>query len=160
MPTDRRRRPTDLETSMRHPFRFLAPVLALAAIVLGGASSALAAATPSSASLDANWCFQDASTQYCFDVTGTVQDLDTKPGSSVNIHQITRTTAYESGQFVGEAMSVTADRFVFEADGTVVIQAVVRTRSSIGDEACTYHMVLRLADYEAVVYQVTSTCGD
>jgi hypothetical protein len=144
---------------MRHPFRFLAPVLAVAAIVLGGASSAFAAATPSSASLDANWCFQDASTQYCFDVTGTVQYLDTKPGSSVNIHQISRTTVYESGQLVGDAMSVTTDRFVFEADGTVVIQAVVHTRSTIGDEACTYHMVLRLADYEAVVYQVTSTCG-
>jgi hypothetical protein len=148
-----------MEIHMRHPFRFLAPVLAVAAIVLGGASSALAAATPSSASLDANWCFQDASTQYCFDVTGTVQYLDTKVGSSVDIHQITRTTVYESGQFVGDAMSVTADRFVFEADGSVVIQAVVHTRSTVGDEACSYHMVLRLADYEAVVYQVTSTCG-
>jgi hypothetical protein len=39
------------------------------------------------------------------------------------------------------------------------MQSIVHTRSSVGDESCTYHMVLRLADYEAVVYQVTSTCG-
>jgi hypothetical protein len=148
-----------LEIHMRRPLRLIAPVLAVAAIVLGGASSALAAATPSSASLDATWCFQDASTQYCFDVTGTVQYLDTKIGSSVNIHEITRTTVYESGQYLGESMSVETLRGVFEADGTVVFQSLVHTRSTVGDEACTYHMVLRLADYEAVVYQVTSTCG-
>jgi hypothetical protein len=159
MPPDDGSAPTHGDLSMRHPLRLIAPVLAVAAIVLGGASSAFAAATPSSASLDANWCFQDGSTRYCFDVTGTVQYLDAKIGSTANIHQITRTTVYESGQFVGDSMSVTADRYVFEADGTVVIQAVVHTRSTIGDEACTYHMVLRLADYEAVVYQVTSTCG-
>jgi hypothetical protein len=148
-----------METSMRNPLRLIAPALAVAAIVLGGASSALAAATPSSASLDANWCFEDGSTQYCFDVTGTVQYLDTQVGSTANIHQITRTTVYESGEFVGDSMSVSTDRFAFQADGTVVIQAVVHTRSTVGDEACTYHMVLRLADYEAVVYQVTSSCG-
>jgi len=105
---------------MRNPFRFLAPVIAAAAIILGGASSALAAASPSSASLDANWCFQDISIEYCFDVTGTVHYLDTKIGSSVDIHEITRTTVFESGQLVGEAMSVTADRGEFQADGTVV----------------------------------------
>jgi hypothetical protein len=148
-----------METPMRTRIRLLAPFLAALAIVLGGASSALAAATTNSASLDAKWCFQDVSTQYCFDVTGTVRYLDTKPGSTVNIHEIVRTTVYESGQYVGESMDVTSDRFVFGADGTVVIQSVVHTRSRIGDEACTYHMVLRLADYEAVVYQVTSTCG-
>jgi hypothetical protein len=48
---------------------------------------------------------------------------------------------------------------VFEADGTVVMQSLIHTRSNVGGEDCTYHMVLRLADYEAVVYRVTSTCG-
>ena len=144
---------------MRNPFRFLAPVIAAAAIILGGASSALAAASPSSASLDANWCFQDISIEYCFDVTGTVHYLDTKSGSSVDIHEITRTTVFESGQLVGEAMSVTADRGEFQADGTVVFQSRIHTRSTSGDGTCTYKMVLRLVDYEAVVYRVISTCG-
>jgi hypothetical protein len=90
---------------------------------------------------------------------GSVQYLDTKAGSTVNIHEITRTTVSDSGQVVGESMSVTADRGVFQADGTVVFQSVVHTRSTVGGGACTYRMVVRLVDYEAVVYQVTSTCG-
>jgi hypothetical protein len=39
------------------------------------------------------------------------------------------------------------------------MQTVVYTRSTVGDEPCTYRMVLRLVDYEAVIYQITSTCG-
>src|SRR5215207_5538010 len=70
---------------MRRLVRLIAPVLAVAAIVVAGSSSALAA-SPSSASLDANWCFQDASTQYCFDIDGTVHYLDNKVGSSVTIN--------------------------------------------------------------------------
>lgn len=144
---------------MRHFARPVIPVLAASLLVLAGASSALAAAVPSRASLDANWCFQDGATEYCFDVDGTVHYLDSKVGSTVTINEITRTTVYESGEYAGESMSVTMDRGVFQADGTVVIDSVVHTRSTVDGEACAYHMVLRLADYEAVVYQVTSTCG-
>ena len=144
---------------MRTLFRLVAPVLAAAAIVLAGASSTLAAATPSSASLDADWCFQDSTTMYCFDVDGSVHYLDNQAGSTVNIHSITRTTVYESGQYAGEAKSVESFRGVFQADGTVVMESKIHTRSTVGGEDCTYHMVLRLADYEAVVYHVTSTCG-
>jgi hypothetical protein len=144
---------------MRPLFRVVAPVLAAAAIVLAGGSSALAVATPSSASLDTNWCFQDGSTQYCFDVDGTVRYLDTKVGSTVTVNEIIRTTVYESGEYAGESMSVQMLHGVFQADGTVVTQSVVNTKSTVGGESCVYRMVLRLADYEAVVYQVTSTCG-
>jgi len=144
---------------MKQLLRPVASILAIAALVLVGASSALAAASPSSASLDADWCFQDGSTQYCFDVDGTVHYLDNKAGSTVTINQITQTTVYEAGQYAGSSKSVTMNRGVLQSDGTVVIQAVVHTRSTVGDDDCTYHMVLRLADYEAVVYQVTSTCG-
>jgi hypothetical protein len=144
---------------MRPVFRFVALALATTAILLAGASSALAAASPSSASLDADWCFQDGSTQYCFDVDGTVHYLDNKIGSTVTINGITRTTVYESGQYVGDSQSVEMFRGVFRADGTVVMQSLIHTRSTVGDESCTYHLVLRLVDYEAVVDQVTSTCG-
>ena len=144
---------------MRHPLRLIAPIIAVAALVLAGASSALAAAQPSSASLDTAWCFQDAATEYCFDVTGTVKYLDHEAGSTVNIHSITRTTVYESGLYVGESQSVEFFRGVFEADGTVVMQSLIHTRSTVGDVPCTYRLVLRLADYEAVVYHEDSTCG-
>jgi hypothetical protein len=148
-----------MESPMRRPLRLLAPILAVAVLVLGGASSALAAASPSTASLDASWCFDDLTRVYCFEVTGTVNYLVTKLGSSANIHEITRTTFYEAGQYIGESKDVTADRFFFGADGTVVMHSVANTRSTLGDEACTYHMVLRIANYEAVVDHVASTCG-
>jgi hypothetical protein len=148
-----------LETCMRPVFRLVALALATTAILMAGASSAFAAAAPSSASLDADWCFQDGSIEYCFDVDGTVHYLDNKVGSTVTINEITRTTVYESGQYVGESQSVQMFRGVFQADGTVVTQTIVNTRSTVGDEACAYHLVLRLADYEAVVYHVISTCG-
>jgi len=144
---------------MRNPLRLIAPVVAVVALVLGGASSALAAAQPSSASLDEAWCFQDITIQYCFDVTGTVKFLDNKAGSTVNIHAITETTVTESGVYVGESRSVEYLRGVFQADGTVVLQSLIHTRASFGDQTCSYHMVLRIADYEAVVDNVNSTCG-
>ena len=144
---------------MRTLFRLVAPVLAATAIVLTGASSTLAAASVSSASLDADWCFQDGSIEYCFDVDGSVHYLDNQAGSTVNLHSITRTTVYESGRYAGESKSVDSFRGVFEADGTVVMHSMIHTRSTVGDESCTYHLVLRLADYEAVVDHVTSTCG-
>jgi hypothetical protein len=145
---------------MRHLFRLAIPVLAAAAIVLGGASSALAAATPSSASLDATWCYEDGSTRYCYDIDGTMHYLDTTAGSSVTVHPNTRTTVYESGEYAGETMSVRMLRDEFQADGTVVTQSITNTRSTVGDEPCVYRLVLRLVDYEAVVYQVTSTAAD
>ena len=144
---------------MRKLFRLVAPVLAAAAIALGSGSTALAAASPTSVSLDANWSFQDGSTEYRFDVTGRAHFLDNKVGSSVTVNEITRTTVYESDQYVGETQSVQMFRGVFAADGTVTMQSVINTRSSAGDETCTYRLVLRLVDYEATVFHETSTCG-
>jgi hypothetical protein len=61
--------------------------------------------------------------------------------------------------YAGESQSVEFFRGVFVADGTVVMQSLIHTRSTVGDDKCSYHLVLRLADYEAVVDHVTSTCG-
>lgn len=144
---------------MRHLFRAIAPIMAIAALVLVGGSSALAAAAPTSASLDAEFCYENGSTQYCYEIDGTLHFLETTVGSTVTLNKITRTTVYESGEYVGETMSVTMSRNAIQPDGTVVISTVVNTHSTVGDEPCEYRLVLRLVDYEAVVYQVTTTCG-
>jgi hypothetical protein len=143
---------------MRHAFRILASLLAVAAIAVAGASSALAAASPSSASLDANFCFDSGPKHYCYDIDGTVHYLDTTAGSSATINQITRTTVSENGEVTGEAMSVQMLRGVFQADGTVVINTVVNTQSSLSGDQCSYRLVLRMVDYEAVVYQTYLGC--
>jgi len=144
---------------MRSLFRFVAPVIAAGAIVLAGSSAALAAATPTSASLDAEWCFDDVVRVYCFDVEGTVMFLDNKAGSSVNVHERTVTTYYEGGAYAGESRSVEMFRGVFQNDGTVVMQSKINTKSTAFGEDCSYRMVLKIVDYEAVVDHVKSTCG-
>lgn len=89
---------------------------------------------------------------------GTIRYLDTAAGSTVTVHEITRTTIYESGVYAGETMSVQMLHGTFQADGTVITQTATNTRSSVGGEDCTYRLVLRLVDYEAVLVQGTSTC--
>lgn len=122
------------------------------------ATSAFAAAEPSSTSLDASFCLQVGSQQRCYEIDGTLRYLDTTVGSSYTINKIVRTTVYDSGEYVGETMSTQYSRGVFEEDGTVVISTVTNTRSTVGDEPCTYRLVLRLVDYETVVYESTQTC--
>ena len=143
---------------MRTLFRLVAPVLAAAAIALGSGSAALAAASPASESLDANWCFQDVTTLYCFDVTGHVHYLDNKAGSSLTLQQTTVTTVYEAGVVVGESKSVEQLRGVFAEDGTTVLSSRIHTRSRVGEEDCIYHMVLKIVDYEVTLDHTTSTC--
>ena len=138
--------------------KLLASALAAAVLLLVGATSAFAAASQSTASLDANFCFDSGSKEYCYDFEGTVHYLDTTAGSSATIHQITRTTVSENGEITGEAMSVQMLRGVFQADGTVVTNTVVNTHSSLSGDQCSYRLVLRLIDYEAVVYQTYLGC--
>jgi hypothetical protein len=144
---------------MRKLFRLAVPVLAAAAIALGSGSTALAAASPTILSLDANWCFEDGVMRYCFDVDGQVHFLDNKAGSSVTVNEITRTTYYQNGEYAGESMSVQMFRGVFQNDGTNVLQSLIHTRSTAFGEDCVYRMVLRISDYEVVVDHVESTCG-
>jgi len=144
---------------MRSLFRFVAPVIAAGAIVLAGSSAALAAATPTSASLDDAWCFDDVVVTYCFDVEGTVKFLDNQAGSSVTVHERTITTFYQSGVYAGESRSVEMFRGVFQNDGTVVLQSKINTKSTAFGEDCRYRMVLKIVDYEAVVDHTKSTCG-
>jgi hypothetical protein len=145
---------------MRSLTRLVAPVLAATAIVLAGSSSALAAASPNVIPIDQAWCFDDGSTDYCFDMDGQVVFLDNTAGSSVTITERVKTTVYEDGAYYGETFSTQLLRGVFGADGSVASQTVIHMRTSGGKEDCTYHLVLHLADYEAVTYHVSSTCGD
>lgn len=143
---------------MRHFFHVAATALAAGVLLLAGASSALAAGSASSASLDANFCYPSGTTTFCYDIDGAIHFVDSSAGSSYTFQQNTRTTKYENGIEVGDAFSTHVGRGVFEADGTVVINTIINTRSSLNDEPCTYRLVLRLVDYEAVVYQTVNTC--
>ena len=144
---------------MRKALRLLAPALTAAVIALGSATSALAAATPTKESLEASWCFNDVTVTYCFEVTGFVHYLDNSAGSSVTSNQTTRTSFYQNGEYIGSSKTVEQLRGVFQNDGTVVLQSSMHVQSRLGDEKCTYHMVVRIADFDVVVDHVNSTCG-
>ena len=143
---------------MQRFLRIVGPAVAAAAFVLAGASSALAAGSASSASLDASFCYPSGATTFCYDIDGAIHYVDSSAGSAYTLEKTTRTTKFENGVEVGSAFSVQVGRGVFQADGRVVIQTITNTRSSLGDEPCTYRLVVRLVDYEAVVYQTENTC--
>ena len=143
---------------MRPLLRFVSLGLAMVSLALVGSTSVLAASTPSSASLDASFCIQNGARTYCYDINGTMRFLDTAAGSSIQFSKVTNTTAYENGVEVGRAISATSGHTVFQADGTAVIQSVVNTHSTLGDEPCQYRLVIRLVDYEAVVLHEENGC--
>ena len=140
----------------RFVFAF-APVIA-AALVLGGASSALAAGSASSASLDANFCYPSGATTFCYDIDGAIHYVDSSAGSAYTLHKTVRTTKFENGVEVGSAFSTQVGRGFLQANGTVVINTITNTRSTLNGEPCVYRRVVRLVDYEAVVYHSENTC--
>jgi hypothetical protein len=144
---------------MSRVLRSLATVVAAAGMVLAGSSSVLAAAEPQSTSLDASFCYVSGTTERCYAIDGTMLYLDTAAGSSYTLHKTVRTTVYQSGEYAGETFSTQMSRGVFQADGTAIIDSVINTRSTVGDEPCAYRLVIRLVDYEAQVFQETQTCS-
>ena len=143
---------------MRRLFHAFAPVVAAAALVLAGASSVFAAGQASSASLDANFCTPPGATTFCYDINGSIHFVDSTAGSSYTLEKIVRTTKFENGVETGSARSTQVGRGFFQADGTVVISTIINTRSSLNDDPCTYRLIARLVDYEAVVIQGVNTC--
>ena len=144
---------------MRTLFRLIAPVAAAVMIVLAGSSTAFAASPTGSYSLDNAFCFDDAGTLYCYDITGEIRFTDTSAGSLVTLHKMTRTTVTEGGVVVGESQSVSMGVERVQSDGTVVIQSGIHTHSVTDDQLCTYRLVIRLVDYEAQVVNESWSCG-
>jgi hypothetical protein len=148
---------------MRTFLRIAAPILAAVAIALGGASTALAgspkAAAPYSWDLEAAWCFDDVVYQYCFDVDGKAQFVDTNSRESVVAHQVVRTVISKDGVVVGDTTVISNDRFVFNADGTYTQQVVELTRSDFAGETCRIAIVWRQADFETVVDHWSGGCA-
>ena len=143
---------------MRRFFRILAPVAAAAMLVLAGSSTAFAAPAPTSIPLDDSYCFDDVGTTYCFDFDGTMRFNETAAGSSVSVHRTTRTTVYEGGQVVGTSQSVAMERETVRPDGTVIVKTGIHSRAVNGDDSCSYSLMLRLVDYEAVIDHEVITC--
>jgi hypothetical protein len=149
--------------------RIVAPVIAAAAIALGGASSALAApgsaasgsaARPVTWDLDAEWCFDDSPGYvYCFEVDGTARFHDTRAGSSVTVNERFHTDFYKYGVLVGESTEVSLLRSTYRADGTVTTQEVSHLKGSLGGETCNITIVWRQADYEVVVDHWSGGCA-
>jgi hypothetical protein len=146
---------------MRSLIRIVAPLVAVLAIALGGASSALAA-SPSGSSyswdLDASWCHDDVVLVYCFDVSGKAQFVANDRRESVVTTQRFQTTIYKDGVQVGESTEVSLDKFSIRPDGTYVQQEVVHTTSVYGDEVCSIQIVWRQAAFETVVDHWSGGC--
>lgn len=139
--------------------RLLAPVIAVAALAIAGGSQALAAA-PTTENLADSWCFDDTPWYvYCFDVTGTAQYTDTKPGAAVMIHQKTVTTISQNGVVLGTSTDLYNDRFFFGNDGVAVYHTVQNSKSDFLGVKCHYQAVLQIKDFDVTIEHVNSSCG-
>jgi hypothetical protein len=155
------------ESFMSRFIRIVGPVVAALAIVLGGATSALAASGPApsgsgaaySWDLDAEWCFDDVVFQYCFDVTGKAQFVERANRSSVVTHHVVHTVITKDGAYVGESTVISNDRFAIAADGTYTQRVVELTRSQYDAEVCRIAIVWRQADFETVVDHWSGSCA-
>ena len=146
---------------MRSLIRIVAPLVAVLAIALGGASSALAA-SPSGSSyswdLDAAWCHDDVVLVYCFDVSGKAQFVANGHKESVVTNERFHTVIFKDGVQVGESTEASLDKFSIGLDGTYIQQEVVHTRSVYGEEVCSIQIVWRQAEFETVVDHWSGGC--
>lgn len=143
---------------MRPILRAVAPIVAAFAVVLAGASSTLAAGSASSASLDASFCYPSGAVTNCYDIDGSIHFVESAAGSAYTLEKQVRTSQLKDGVEIGSAFSVQVGRGFFQADGTVVIDTITNTRSSLNGDPCVYRLVARLVDYEAVVINSVNTC--
>lgn len=144
---------------MRSLIRIAAPLLAVAAIALGGTSTALAASPVAyQVPIDEAWCFDDGARDYCFEVTGHAQFVTN--GSKESVVSTTRfhTSFYEHDAYIGESTVTSLDRFVLGADGTYTQQTVWHTRSAVGGEVCSMQVVWLAAEFEVVVDHFSGGC--
>jgi hypothetical protein len=129
-------------------------------LVTGVAGTVLAGSDGSRASdgfaIDEEWCFEDVTLTYCFDIEGMVRFISTAPGKSVvNIQEREDVVIYEDDVVVASYRTTTFDQLQMDDDGLFTVQSVGHTRSIDGDLTCVSTVVLRIADYEVVVDRAT-----
>jgi hypothetical protein len=144
---------------MRTFIRTLAATAALAALVLGaGASTALAAGNPSSATVahyefDDAWCF-DYGVQLDCTVSHGSLDVTTPPDGRemARIHFRELVTSYDaSGVQIGTFKMSSFDRTVFAEGGQTSTFTVSRFRGSGPDDTCHGGYLLRIVEYTVQV---------
>ncbi len=144
---------------MRTFLRTLAATAALAALVLGaGASTALAAGNPSSATVahdefDDAWCFDYGVQLDCTVAHGTLDVTITPDGREMGrIHFREFVTSYDpSGVQTGTFKISSFDRTVFADGGQTSTFTVSRFQGSGPYESCHGGYLLRIVDYEVQV---------
>ena len=144
---------------MRSLVRIVAPVLAVVAIALGGASSTLAASQSPGWSVDEAWCNGDDAFLICFEVKGRVQLMLTDNTSAVVVNVREHASFYEQGALVAETDEVTHERFAVNGSGVYTTQVVTHTRVADGDVTCQSQLVYRIVDFDLVTDHQGGTCG-
>jgi hypothetical protein len=142
---------------MRTFFRsVLAGAVLASLLVTGAAGTALGNTQNVRASdgyaIDEEWCFEDVTLTYCFDIEGMVRFVSTAPGKSiVNIQERQNVVIYEDDSIVGSYRTTTFDQLQMDDEGLFTVQSVGHTRSVDGDVTCVSTVVMRIADYQVVV---------
>lgn len=139
--------------------RILAPLLALAAIALGGASTTVAASSSPGWSVNEAWCNGDDAFMTCFDVKGRVQLMLTERTSAVVVNVREHAAHYVTGALVAETDEVTHERFAVNGSDIYTTQVVTHTRVADGDVTCQFQVVYRIVDFDLITDHEGGTCG-
>jgi hypothetical protein len=143
----------------------VAPVLAVIAIALGGASSTLAAAPSSTAAsgggwnIDEAWCNGDETFMICFEVSGHVQLMLSGSTSAIVINHKEHADFYVQGSLVAATDEFAHERFAVNPNDVYTTQVVTHTRVAEGDVTCQYQLVYRIVDFDLVTDHQAGTCG-
>ena len=144
---------------MRSLIRIVAPVLAVAAIALGGASSTLADSSSPGWSVNDAWCFGTEAYTTCFEVKGRVQLTLSEGTNGIVINVREHAEHFVDGDLVAVTDELAHERFAVNGSGTYTTQVVTHTRVAEGDVTCQYQLVYRIVDYDLVTDHQGGTCG-
>jgi hypothetical protein len=143
---------------MRSLIRIVAPLLAVAAIALGGASSTLAASSSPGWSVNEAWCNGTEAFMTCFEVKGHVQLTLSEGTNGIVINVREHAEHFAHGALVAVTDEFAHERFAVNGSGTYTTQVVTHTRVAEGDVTCQYQLVYRMVDYDLVTDHQGGTC--
>jgi len=139
--------------------RVLAVTAAIGALVLGGASTALAAAPNGSAAsvaryeFDDEWCFDYGTSYDCSVVDGTLFVTTTPDGrdiARITFRELVKSYTPDGTQ-IGSTRIVAFDRTVFADGGQDQTFSVTHTRATGDFGTCISTYQFKIVDYEVLV---------
>jgi hypothetical protein len=150
---------------MRQLLRSLTMSALVAIVALSGTAAVASAAAPNSNGngtsyeMYEDWCFDDITVLFCFEVHGRWTIVDQNNGDQIGTAAVrTRAWVVENGRVVAASLDHTTFQTKF-VDGYAEKEFLIsQTRTLVPGEQCVAHLQLRFEDGVIVVDRTTLSC--